>query len=190
MVGLYFRQKIGSRLLVGARYMHVNNDLVALRKLPNLLTQSNLKSASTLSLNSLYTLAGPLKIYGEAAASTSEQDGPNLATRSVPVSTLAGPILDTRVFTFRANYIFQSASYFPLLGYYLGDRAGPFGEVKFRPLERIEIYASASEYQNNSRAPSTPTRRRITSPRISCFRPFTTPASRPASRPSCPPSFP
>jgi hypothetical protein len=149
MMGFYFRQKIGSRLLVGARFLHVSNDLVALRKLPNLLTQSNLKSASTLSLNSLYRLAGPLKVYAEAAVSTSEQDDPVLAARNVPVSTLVGPILDTKLFTFRANYSFQNASYFPLLGYYLGDRAGPFGEVKYHPLERMEIYASASEYRNN-----------------------------------------
>jgi hypothetical protein len=147
--GAYFRQKIGNRLLVGGRFMHVANDLVALRKLPNVLTQSNLKSASTLSLNSLYRLMGPLKVYGEAAVSTGEQDAANLATRDAPISTLVGPILETKTFTFRANYTFQSASYFPLLGYYLGDRTGPFGEIKFRPFERVEMYASASEYQNN-----------------------------------------
>jgi hypothetical protein len=149
ILGLYFRQKLGNRLLVGARFIHVNNDLVALRKQPNLLTQTNLKSATALSLNALYTLAGPLKIYGEAAASPSEQEGANMATRTVPVSILAGPILETNVFTFRSNYIRQSASYFPLLGYYLGDREGPFGELKFRPLQGIEVYGSASAYQNN-----------------------------------------
>jgi hypothetical protein len=67
----------------------------------------------------------------------------------VPVSTLAGPVFDTKMFTVRANYTFQNASYFPLLGFYIGDRAGPFGELKFRPFSRMEIYGSASEYENN-----------------------------------------
>src|SRR4029079_17406025 len=74
------------------------------------------------------------------------------------MSTSVGPIFETQVFTLRANYIFQSASYFPLLGYYLGDRAGPFGEVKFHPVQRLEIYASASNYENNlAKDPTLPT---------------------------------
>jgi hypothetical protein len=149
LTGMYWRQGVGTRLLLGARLMHFSNNLAALQKLPSLLTQTPFSSATTLSLDSLYTLAGPLKLFGEAAWSTGEQESPNLATRSVPVSTLVGPILDTKVFTLRANYTFQNASYFPLLGYYLGDRAGPFAEAKYHPFDRLEIYASASEYQNN-----------------------------------------
>jgi hypothetical protein len=158
VMGLYFRQKIGSRWLVGTRFMHFSTDLAALRKQPNLLTQSNLKSASTLSLDSLYTLAGPLKVYGEATLSMAKQEGPGSATPNVPLSTVVGPILETKVFTFRANYMVQSASYFPLAGYYLGDRGGSFGEVKFRPVDRLEIYASVSDYQNNlAKDPALPT---------------------------------
>jgi hypothetical protein len=147
--GFYFRQKLGDRLLLGARVMQFSNDLTALRKLPNLVTQSNLKSATTLSLDSLYTLAGPLKLYGEATSSLAQQDAPDFATRNVPVSFIAGPILDTRLLTIRANYALQNASYFPLLGSYLGDRQGSFGEVTFRPAKRLEVYGSASEYKNN-----------------------------------------
>ena len=43
--GFYYRQKIGTRLLVGARLMHFSNDLAALRKESNLLPQTNLESA-------------------------------------------------------------------------------------------------------------------------------------------------
>ena len=139
VMGAYVRQKIGNRLLLGARFMHFSTDLVALRKLPNLLTQSNLKNASSLSLNSTYALAGPLKLYGEATLSVAQQDGPDTAGRRVPVSSLVGSSFDTTRFTLRANYIVQSASYFPLLGYYLGDRGGSFGEVKFRPFGHLEI---------------------------------------------------
>jgi hypothetical protein len=163
VMGFYFRQKLGSRLLLGARLMNFSTDLEALRKLPNLLTQSSLKSGRTLNLDSLYTIAGPLKFYGEASWSMAVQDGASFATRKVPLSTSVGPLLDTKAFTLRANYIYQSAAYFPLVGYYLGDRAGPFGEVKVRPSERMEIYASASEYQNNlAKDPTLPTFRNST----------------------------
>ena len=130
--GLYFRQKVGKRLLLGARLMRFSNDLAVLRNTPGLVTQSNyLKSATTLSLDSLYTFAGQFKWYSEATWSTSEQDSSVAGGRRVPVSTLVGPILDTSFVRLRANYAYQSDSYFPLLGYYLGDRQGPFGEVTF-----------------------------------------------------------
>jgi hypothetical protein len=90
--------------------------------------------------------------------SIAQQDAPSFATRNVPVSTLVGPIFDTKLFTFRANYTFENASYFPLLGYYLGDRAGPYFEVKLHPSDRLEIYGSASEYENNvAKDPTLPT---------------------------------
>ena len=149
VLGAYFRQKIGSRWLIGARFMHVATDLVALAKLPNLLSQNSFKTVNSLSVDSLYAIAGPLKLYGEATWSIPQQDVPSYATRNVPVSTLVGPIFDTKIFKFRANYTFENSSYFPLLGYYLGDRAGPYVEVKFDPTSRLEIYGSASEYENN-----------------------------------------
>jgi hypothetical protein len=147
--GFYYRQQLRKRLLLGVRVMHFSNDLMALRKLPNLLTQSNLKSATTVTLDTMYTLAGPLKIYGEASWSMAQTESRQSATRNLPVSILAGPIFDTRLLTIRANYVLQNASYFPLVGAYLGDRAGPFGEVTIRPAKQLEIFGSASEYRNN-----------------------------------------
>jgi len=159
VAGLYLRQKIGSRLVLGARVMHFSNDLAALQSLPYLLTQnSHLKSATTASVDGLYTIAGPLKWYGEATWSMSDLDVAQPARRNVPVSTLAGPLLDTKFLTVRANYTLQNDSYFPLLGYYLGDRRGPFGEATVRPFRGLEIYGSASQYENNvARDPQAPT---------------------------------
>jgi len=147
--GVYFRQQVGARLLLAARAMHFSNDLAALQKLSNILPQTDLKSATTVSVDALYTLAGPLKLYGEAEWSAAQQDDSQLATRNVPVSMLAGPSFDTKLLTIRANYVFQNASYLPILGTYMGDRAGPFGEVTFRPSQRLQIFGSASGYRNN-----------------------------------------
>jgi hypothetical protein len=161
--GFYFRQQIGDRLLLGVRVMRFANDLTALQKMSNILPQTNIKSATTASLDALYTLAGPLKLYGEATWSMARLDGPQFATRDVPVSFLAGPSYDTQPLTIRANYVFQNASYFPVLGTYLGDRAGPFGEVTYRPSKRLEIFGSVSEYRNNiAEDPTLPTFRSAT----------------------------
>jgi len=156
LAGLYVRQKIGSRLILGARLMHFSNNLTALASMPSLLTESSpLRTATTLMVDGLYTIAGPLKWYGEATWSASEQNVPNLATRRTPFSTLAGPLVETKHFKLRANYTFENTSYFPLLGYNLGDRQGPFGEVTLRPVSGLEVYGSASEYQNNVAADPT-----------------------------------
>jgi hypothetical protein len=158
LTGFYVKQKVGSRLLISARFMSFRNDPAAMLVMSNALPRSDLKSATTLRVDSLYTLAGPLQMYAEATWSRSESQTPAHATRNVPISFLAGPVFDTRMLTIRANYTLQSASYFPLLGSYLGDRAGPFGEVAFRPWKRLTVYGTASRYENNvARDPTRPT---------------------------------
>lgn len=158
LAGFYVRQKVGSRVLIGARFMNFSNDLAAMQRMSSALPRSDLKSATTLRVDSLYTLAGPLKMYAEATWSRSEAQTPAYATRNVPISFLAGPVFDTRMLTMRANYTLQSASYFPLLGSYLGDRAGPYGELAFRPFKRLTVYGTASRYKNNVvRDPTRPT---------------------------------
>src|ERR1700724_1610286 len=49
LMGAYWRQAFGTRLLLGARLMNFSNDVAALRKLPNFLTQNALRNATTLS---------------------------------------------------------------------------------------------------------------------------------------------
>lgn len=149
VLGAYWRQRVGKRILLGARFMRFSNDLAALKKFPNLVSQTPFSQVNTLTADSLVTLSKSLLWYGEASWSAAQQEGPKTASRSVPFSFLVGPLLDTKQVTFRANYTFQNASYFPLLGYYLGDRAGPFAEVTYRPLTQLSIYGSVSAYENN-----------------------------------------
>ena len=37
----------------------------------------------------------------------------------------------------------------PMLGYFAGDRKGPYVEGRYRPFGRVEFYGSASAYSNN-----------------------------------------
>jgi hypothetical protein len=98
--GFYFRQKLGNRLLLGARMMQFPNDLTALRKLSNLLTPGNLKSATT------YMAKRPGRWRNE------------MARNSQPKMDRS-PCWRVLLLAVRANYVFQIASYFPLLGSYL-----------------------------------------------------------------------
>jgi hypothetical protein len=164
IAGFYARQAVGSRLVLGARYMHFSNDLAALRKTPYIGSQTlNLTSASVLSADASYKIAKPLVLFAETEWSAADMEKPAASTRSVPFSVIAGPVLDTPALTVRANYILESSSYFPLIGYYLGDRRGPFGEFRVRPVKRIEVYGSASRYENNvARDVTLPTFRSLT----------------------------
>ncbi|HUQ94021.1 MAG TPA: hypothetical protein VM120_20240 [Bryobacteraceae bacterium] len=158
MTGVYLRQKAGERLLLGARLLRLSNKLEELGRSPYLAAHTTtIQSATTAAFDALYTLAGSLKWYGEAAVSAASRQGAS-GGHSGPVSFTTGPLLETNRFTLKANYLYQTDSFLPLLGYYLGDRRGPFGEVKLRPHSRMELYASVSDYINNvARDPRTAT---------------------------------
>ncbi len=108
-----------------------------------------IREASTAMINALYNVKGPLKWYTEAALSGSAKENTSNLKLDGPLSFTGGPLLETRPITVRGNYVYQTASYLPLLGYYLGDRRGSFGEVRVRPVSRLELYGSASDYRNN-----------------------------------------
>jgi len=150
IAGVYFHQNLGSRVVIGARYLHFANDLDALRKTPYLAAQAlSVKSAAVLSGDVLFKITKQARWFTEGAWSAASVETPHASARSVPFSFVTGPAFESEMLTIRANYMYQSASYFPLLGYYLGDRKGPFGEVRVRPMKRLEFYGSASRYENN-----------------------------------------
>lgn len=96
----------------------------------------------TLSVQSLYRLARGWKLYAEASRSFSAE-GPGVT------SSLTGVAWESAALTFRANYARQGALYFPLAGFYAGDRQGPFSEARWRPRKSVELFGSVSSYRNN-----------------------------------------
>src|SRR5207244_10242940 len=74
---------------------------------------------------------------------------PAVAAKNLPFSYTVGPVWDSPRLTIRANYIQQSPSYLPIAGYFLGDRRGPFGEIRLKPWKALEVFGSASSYRNN-----------------------------------------
>ena len=136
-------RKIAKRLQVGARFMQFSSSARGVAENPYLFPPGHgLELVRTFSVQSLYAPVKGLKLYAEASR-------PMAQGQRTLVSSLAGVAWESRAFTFRANYARQGALYFPLVGYYAGDRRGPFAEARFRPWKRLELYGSASQYRNN-----------------------------------------
>ncbi len=149
MAGGYYRQKFGDRLVLGARVMQLATDLNKLRESSQIaLPVDPIREARTGMVNAMLTVAGPLKWYSEAAFSEGTREI-STGRAGGRISGTFGPMLETERLTVRGNYVYQTDSYLPLLGYYLGDRKGPFGEIRVRPFSRLEFFASGSQYRNN-----------------------------------------
>ena len=155
--GATAQQKLGS-VQLGLRYLHtsssesqVTNDAAYFPAGRRFL------SGDSLTAQALYHPIKSFRFFAEGTASRAERQDDTPQTPHT-FSFLAGPELNTKMLTVRVNYVYQGSSYLPLIGYYAGDREGPFGEVRFRPIKTVEMFASASKYANNlDHDPSVPT---------------------------------
>jgi hypothetical protein len=168
LLGGNMKQKVGKRWEFGLRYLNLSTNPSALVNFPNYFyTGHDYQSSNSITFQSSYSFTKHLKFYSEAsygkasafpsstvaeqAASGGQQAIPLPATPAsqVPFSLLVGPSWETDKFSLKANYVRQSTTYLPLLGYFVGDRKGPYVEGHYRPVKRVGLYGSASEYSNN-----------------------------------------
>jgi hypothetical protein len=148
VLGASVRQQFGDRLQTGVRVLHFSSSATQIAQNPYFFPAGREFLNSTgIAAQSLYSIAKHLKLYGEATIAAS--DRVNSATADRSTSLLGGAVWDSTKVTARANYASLSASYLPLLGYFAGDRRGPFGEIRYRPVRSVEVFASASDYRNN-----------------------------------------
>ena len=143
VIGASAVRKIGKHLAVGGRFLQLSSSAGDIAENPYLFPPGReLNLVRTFAAQSLYQPFKRLKLYAEASRSVA-QGRRNL------LSSLAGLVWDTEMLTLRANYSRQGALYLPLVGYFAGDRQGPFVEARFRPRKDLELYGSASQYRNN-----------------------------------------
>jgi hypothetical protein len=136
-------RKIGQRLQIGGRFLQFStspNDAASTLVLFPM--GRVVPRVSTFSLQAFYTPARHWKLYAEA----SQPLAPGERTLT---SSLAGLAWESAALTFRANYVREGTLYFPLAGFFAGDRQGPFSEVRWRPRKSLEFFGSASSYRNN-----------------------------------------
>jgi hypothetical protein len=161
LMGATMRQKIGSRLTIGARLLRVSTSDAALMDNAALLPSNRqYLNASNAAVQSSFEWTKHLKLFGEAglaggslAPSAFANSGgtatPATITGSAPLTLLAGAIYDTPKFTARLNYTSQGAAYLPVAGQFAGDRRGPFAELRYHPFKALEVFGSVSRYRNN-----------------------------------------
>lgn len=149
VMGASMQQKVGERWAFGARFLNLNTSPSALTSDSTfILPGRTYQGSNSLTFQSTFHVSEHLKIYGETGYGKVSGFTP-LTVAEVPFSLLIGPSWEADKFSVRANYVRQSTSYMPLLGYFAGDRKGPYVEGHYRPFGRVEVYGSASAYSNN-----------------------------------------
>jgi hypothetical protein len=143
IIGASARRRIARHLEVSGRFLQLSASPESIAANPDLFPANRAFSmVRTLTMQALYSPLKQLKIYGEASRPFS-QDGVTVT------SSVAGLAWESPQLSLHANYVRQGVLYLPLAGYFLGDREGPFAEVRYRPWKRLELLASASQYHNN-----------------------------------------
>ena len=138
------------RVEAGVRYMRFSSTPDDILKSPFLFPSGrDFARVDSLTAQLLYRLARNLRLYGEASGSAADKAAALEGGRREPLSMLGGLAWETPKVTVRANYARQGVLYFPLAGYYAGDRQGPFAEMQYRPWKAVELLGSASHYRNN-----------------------------------------
>jgi hypothetical protein len=153
VLGASMVQKVGDKLEFGVRAIHLSTGSDALgfdAPSGNLFAPGqDFQSSSILSASVLYKFSSNLQFYGEADASATSGSVAFPNARRSPFSFTVGPVWKSRKLTVKANYVRESASYLPIAGYFLGDRAGPYVEAQYQPIDAIELFGSVSQYRNN-----------------------------------------
>jgi hypothetical protein len=143
VAGFSMVRKLARDFTIGARVMQFSASQQAIADNPNLFPPGReLSVVRTASIQSLYAPGKRFKVYAEASRPLGQ-------TPYALISTFAGVSYVTTSLTLRANYASQAVTYFPLAGYFAGDRRGPFAEARLHPWKRIEFFGSASQYRNN-----------------------------------------
>jgi hypothetical protein len=146
VLGAAARQKFG-KLETGVRILFLEKTADAT---PGFYSPAgrDFRSAANLTGYAAYQASDHLRWYGEVTAARGE------TADAIPpgsrYSYFFGPAWESPRLTVRLNYMNLSRTYLPLTGYWVGDRKGPFGEVRVKPLRRVELYASASRYESSS----------------------------------------
>ncbi len=149
LIGASVQQRIG-RLQWGARYLRLSSSPQSMEENPFFFPANrDFRSVNNFAVQALYSFTPRLHWYSEAVLSASEREETSDGETGGPFSILFGPAWEATRLSVRANYAYQKASYLPALGYFAGDRRGPFAEVRYRPFARLEVSGSASRYRNN-----------------------------------------
>jgi hypothetical protein len=109
------------------------------------------RRASTGLVQTTYSAGKHLRFFGEGNVSLVERFPPEQTSPapSEPLSATGGVAWDSPRLMLKANYVYQSLSYLPFTGYFLGDRRGPAVEARYKIGKRVELTGNTVRYLNN-----------------------------------------
>jgi hypothetical protein len=149
VLGGSLHQKIGQRWQIGVRFLNLDTNPSALANYANFfLPGHEFQKSDSIAFQSSYEFTKDVRLNGEISYGKASPFTTSPVAQE-PISFFVGPSWETDKFTLRGNYVFQSTTYQPLLGYFAGDRKGPFAEAHYRLTPKIDLYGSASAYSNN-----------------------------------------
>ncbi|MBL8296023.1 MAG: carboxypeptidase regulatory-like domain-containing protein [Bryobacterales bacterium] len=148
------RFRLGEQLEFGLRLLNIQAGSGRETYNPWFTWGQQFDRSRSLNAQLLYSPAKHLRLYSEAGVGQASE--PATAPPNGPsVSAIAGASWESERVTVRANYARQTALYLPVAGFFLGDRQGPYAEVRLRPFRRLEVFSSASQARNNLAADPT-----------------------------------
>jgi len=165
VIGVSAQRGFGKKWRGGARVTHMSSDeqQIALSPFVFMLPpERRFRSVTSALLQSTYTLGKHLRWYGEGNLSVAERFSAEQASSPPvpppePLSASTGIAWESPRLMLKANYAYQSLSYLPLTGYFLGDRHGPYAEGRYKATKRIEFSGNTARYVNNlERDPARP----------------------------------
>ncbi len=150
VMGASVRQKLGSNVQVAVRLLDLASSPDALLASPALFPiGAEFTHSDMATVQAGWTASKRLSFFGEAGMSRATFGTDVVYRQQEPFSMLAGAAWETQRLTVRANYGSLSRSVLPALGFYAGDRRGPFVEARYRPFGRLEIFGTGQQSSNN-----------------------------------------
>jgi hypothetical protein len=146
-MGASVRQKLGS-LETGARLLFLERASGDTSQGLYFPAGRDFRSAANLTAYAAWTWNDHLRWYSEATIARAE--AADTTPSGSRYSYLFGPAWESPRLTVRLNYMNLSRTYVPMAGYWVGDRKGPFGELRVKPVGRVELYASANRYESSA----------------------------------------
>ena len=150
VLGVSIEQSFGARLHVAARYLGLSSGETSVAENPFYFPEgSEFRRTDSLDVQAAYSAGRGLTLWSDVTLSHEQFASTAAYTRTAPLSSITGARWQTKRLTVAANYGSLSRSALPVLGFFFGDRKGPFAEVRYKVFRSFEFYGSAVRSQNN-----------------------------------------
>jgi hypothetical protein len=150
IAGASVHQDFGEKLHVGVRYLDYSSSEQQVAANPLFFPPgSEYRRTDTLSAQTSYTPWSGLSLFTSTDLSRVEFADIAVYPHSVPFSWLGGAKWTTKRLTVTANYGSLSRSALPAVGYYFGDRRGPFAEIRYKLTKSLDVYINGTRSSNN-----------------------------------------